>query len=52
LDLQESAGVDDGGVEPLRKLTGLRTLCLVGTTVSDAGMTVIRRAVPTMRVIR
>ena len=52
LDLQESAGVDDSGVEPLRKLTRLRTLGLGGTTVSDAGMTVIRQAVPTARVIR
>ena len=42
----------DSGVEPLRKLTGLRTLGLVGTTVSDAGMMVIRQALPTARVVR
>jgi hypothetical protein len=52
LDLQESAGVDDSGVEPLRKLTGLRSLGLGGTNVSDVGMSVIRQAVPTARVIR
>jgi hypothetical protein len=52
LDLQDSAGVDDSGVEPLRRMTGLRTLGLVGTTVSEAGMTVIRQALPTARVVR
>jgi hypothetical protein len=46
LDLQNSAEVDDSGVEPLRKLTGLRTLGLGGTTVSDDGITVIRSALP------
>jgi internalin A len=52
LDLQDSAGVGDSGVEPLRKLTGLRILGLVGTTVSDDGMTVIRQALPMARVVR
>ena len=33
LDLQDSAGVGDSGVEPLRKLTGLRT-CLLYTSPS------------------
>jgi hypothetical protein len=44
--------VDDRGVEPLRKLTGLRTLGLVGTTVSDGGMAAIRQALPMARVVR
>ena len=52
LDLQDSAGVGDSGVEPLRRLTGLRTLGLVCTTVSDAGMTVFRQALPMARVVR
>jgi Leucine-rich repeat (LRR) protein len=52
LDLQGSTGVGDSGVEPLSRLTCLRILGLTGTTVSDDGMTVIRRALPMVRMIR
>jgi hypothetical protein len=52
LDLQDSAAVGDSGVGPLRKLTRLRILGLVGTTVSDDGVTMIRQALPMARVVR
>ena len=75
LDLQDSAGVGDGGAEQLKKLSGIQTLGLGGTKVSDAGLahlnglkrlgrlvvgrgvtdagiTAIRQAIPTIKVIR
>jgi Leucine-rich repeat (LRR) protein len=38
LDLQDSAGVGNDGVEHLKKLSSIQTLGLGGTNVSDAGL--------------
>jgi hypothetical protein len=52
LDLQDSSCVGDDGIEHLRKLDGLRTLGLAGTTLSADGIVRIREALPATKVVR